>query len=42
MPSSLFWRLFNMELWLRNIFCESGLEMKHRPDANRILFTGGI
>jgi hypothetical protein len=40
--ASVYWRLFLFELFLRRVFAEAGLEMKHRPDANRILFQGGI
>ena len=38
----IYWRIFHFELFLRRVFAEAGLEMKHKPDANHILFTGGV
>lgn len=40
--TQLYWRLFNFELWLRQIYKDSGLEMKIKPDASNILFKGGV
>ncbi len=39
--SEIYWKLFNFELYLRRVFAEAGLEMKVKPDVNRILFKGG-
>lgn len=39
--TEIYWKLFNFELYLRRVFAEAGLEMRLKPDVNRILFQGG-
>jgi hypothetical protein len=41
-PTGVYWRLFNFELFLRSVFNEAGLEMKNRADPGNILFGGGM